>query len=127
MKTIAVIPGRPNSIHLAELPMPRVEDVPGGRGVLVKVLRVGVDGTDKEINAASHVLERDEVERLAGLGERFAGARDDAADRDMLAIRFLLEMADLERENLEILRDLDLEISREGALHNGTKCPTLVP
>ena len=31
---------------------PRVHDVPGGRGLLVKVLGVGVDGTDKEINAA---------------------------------------------------------------------------
>ena len=28
--------------------------MPGGRGVLVKVLRVGVDGTDKEINAAEY-------------------------------------------------------------------------
>jgi len=31
-----------------------VEDVPGGRGVLIKILRVGVDGTDKEINAAEY-------------------------------------------------------------------------
>jgi threonine dehydrogenase-like Zn-dependent dehydrogenase len=52
MKAIAVIPGKPDSVHLAELPKPAVEDVAGGRGVLVKVLRVGVDGTDKEINAA---------------------------------------------------------------------------
>jgi threonine dehydrogenase-like Zn-dependent dehydrogenase len=28
--------------------------VPGGKGVLVRVLRVGVDGTDKEINAAEY-------------------------------------------------------------------------
>ncbi len=52
MKAIAVIPGQPNSVHLAELPKPSVDDVPRGRGVLVRVLRVGVDGTDKEINAA---------------------------------------------------------------------------
>jgi threonine dehydrogenase-like Zn-dependent dehydrogenase len=52
MKAIAVIPGKPDSVHLAELPKPALEDVQGGRGVLVKVLRVGVDGTDKEINAA---------------------------------------------------------------------------
>jgi threonine dehydrogenase-like Zn-dependent dehydrogenase len=31
-----------------------VDDVAGGRGVLVEVLRVGVDGTDKEINAAEY-------------------------------------------------------------------------
>jgi threonine dehydrogenase-like Zn-dependent dehydrogenase len=54
MKAIAVVPGKPNSVHLAELDKPSVSDVPGGRGVLVKVLRVGVDGTDKEINAAEY-------------------------------------------------------------------------
>ena len=54
MKAIAVFPGKPNSIHLADLPEPGVEDVPDGRGVLVEVLRVGVDGTDKEINDAEY-------------------------------------------------------------------------
>ena len=54
MKAIAVIPGQPGSMHLREVPRPRVEDIPGGRGVLVEVLRVGVDGTDKEINAAEY-------------------------------------------------------------------------
>src|SRR5579872_6062552 len=52
MQAIAVHPGRPNSVHLAELPKPRVEDVAGGRGVLVRVLKVGVDATDREINDA---------------------------------------------------------------------------
>ncbi len=54
MKAIAVFPQKPNSVHLAELPTPSVADVPDGRGVLVKVLRVGVDGTDREINAAEY-------------------------------------------------------------------------
>jgi threonine dehydrogenase-like Zn-dependent dehydrogenase len=54
MKAIAVFSGKPDSIHLASLPKPRLEDIPNGRGVLVKVLRVGVDGTDKEINAAEY-------------------------------------------------------------------------
>src|SRR5215471_15708137 len=54
MKAIAVIPGKPDSIHLREAPKPSVDEVPGGRGVLVAVLRVGVDGTDKEINAAEY-------------------------------------------------------------------------
>lgn len=54
MKAIAVFPGKPNSVHLADLPMPSVDDIPNGRGVLVKVLRVGVDGTDREINAAEY-------------------------------------------------------------------------
>jgi threonine dehydrogenase-like Zn-dependent dehydrogenase len=54
MKAIAVRPGTPGSVHLAELAKPSLNDVPNGRGVLVKVLRVGVDGTDKEINAAEY-------------------------------------------------------------------------
>jgi threonine dehydrogenase-like Zn-dependent dehydrogenase len=54
MKAIAVKPGTPNTVHLAELPAPSVNDVPNGRGVLVRVLRVGVDGTDREINAAEY-------------------------------------------------------------------------
>lgn len=54
MKAIAVIPGQRDSIHLAELPKPSVHEIPNGRGVLVQVLHVGVDGTDKEINAAEY-------------------------------------------------------------------------
>src|SRR5438309_9786315 len=54
MKAIAVHPGKPNSIHLREIPEPSVSTVPDGRGVKVEVLRVGVDGTDKEINAAEY-------------------------------------------------------------------------
>src|SRR5678816_371770 len=54
MKAIAVHPGVPNSMHLRDVPEPTLDQVPGGRGVLVEVLRVGVDGTDKEINAAEY-------------------------------------------------------------------------
>jgi glucose 1-dehydrogenase len=54
MKAVAVYPGKPNSVHLATLPKPEVDEIPDGRGVLVRVLRVGVDGTDKEINAAEY-------------------------------------------------------------------------
>src|ERR671936_1235763 len=54
MKAIAVYPGQKNSVHLADLPMPSVEEVPNGRDVLVRLLRCGVDGTDKEINAAEY-------------------------------------------------------------------------
>jgi glucose 1-dehydrogenase len=54
MKAIAVKPGIPNSAYLVEMPKPSVSDIAGGRGVLVKVLRVGVDGTDKEINNAEY-------------------------------------------------------------------------
>ena len=54
MKAVAVFPGTPGSIHLADLPTPSVDDIPDGHGVLVEVLRVGVDGTDKEINDAEY-------------------------------------------------------------------------
>lgn len=54
MKAIAVKPGIPNSVHMVEMPMPSIDAVPAGRGVLVRVLRVGVDGTDKEINNAEY-------------------------------------------------------------------------
>src|SRR5262245_47218769 len=54
MRAVAVYPGRPNSAHLAHMAKPSVAEIAGGRGVLVKVLRVGVDGTDKEINAAEY-------------------------------------------------------------------------
>src|SRR4029079_13240927 len=54
MKAIAVKPGIPNSAHLVEMPKPSIGEIADGRGVLVKVLRVGVDGTDREINAAEY-------------------------------------------------------------------------
>ena len=54
MQAIAVFPGQPNSVHLTQMAKPSASEIPDGRGVLVKVLRVGVDGTDKEINAAEY-------------------------------------------------------------------------
>lgn len=54
MKAVAVHPGKPGSVHLRDIPIPTLGSIPGGRGVLVKVLRVGVDGTDKEIYAAEY-------------------------------------------------------------------------
>src|SRR5437667_887132 len=54
MRAVAVYPGQANSVHLAEMAKPSAADVPLGRGAVVKVLRVGVDGTDKEINAAEY-------------------------------------------------------------------------
>jgi len=54
MKAIAVHPGKKGSVHLAELPKPSLADVKPDpeRGVLVRVLKVGVDATDREINDA---------------------------------------------------------------------------
>lgn len=50
MNAIAVFPRKRDSIHLAQLPAPKLTEIADGRGVLVKVLRCGVDGTDREIN-----------------------------------------------------------------------------
>ena len=58
MKAIAVRPGTPNSVHLAELAKPAVTDIPDGRGVLIRVLKVGVDATDREINDARSTATR---------------------------------------------------------------------
>jgi glucose 1-dehydrogenase len=60
MKAVAVLPGKPNSVHLRDIPVPKLNDqphphvckIPEGRGVLVTVLQVGVDATDREINEA---------------------------------------------------------------------------
>jgi threonine dehydrogenase-like Zn-dependent dehydrogenase len=52
MKAVAVSPGKAHSVHLTELPKPSVHDIPDGKGILVRVLKVGVDATDREINDA---------------------------------------------------------------------------
>jgi len=52
MKAVAVTPGKKNSVHLEDIPRPKLADIPGGKGVLVRVLKVGVDATDREINEA---------------------------------------------------------------------------
>ena len=52
MKAVAVTPGTPDSVHLREIPKPSLDQIPDGKGVLVKVLKVGVDATDREINEA---------------------------------------------------------------------------
>lgn len=54
MKAIAVIPKKKGSIHLTELQKPTIDQIQHGRGVLVKVLQCGVDGTDKEIIEAQY-------------------------------------------------------------------------
>ncbi len=60
MKAVAVLPGKPRSVHLREIaapelvdqPHPHVVTIPEGRAVLIQTLQVGVDATDREINEA---------------------------------------------------------------------------
>jgi len=40
MKAVAVSPGKPDSVHVRDVPMPSLDEIPDGRGVLVKVLCV---------------------------------------------------------------------------------------
>ena len=54
MKAIAVLPGQKNSVHLRDVPKPKVTDVPNGRGVLVRVLKVALDGTDRDIDKGEY-------------------------------------------------------------------------
>jgi threonine dehydrogenase-like Zn-dependent dehydrogenase len=71
MKAVAVYPGKPGSAHLAELPEPKLDDVAGGRGVLVKILRCGLDGTDKEIVAGEYGVAPDGFDFLVTGHENF--------------------------------------------------------
>ncbi|MCA9133574.1 MAG: glucose 1-dehydrogenase [Planctomycetales bacterium] len=52
MQAIAVTPGQANSVHQRDIPRPQLDAVPQGKGIRVKVLKVGVDATDREINDA---------------------------------------------------------------------------
>ncbi|WP_437185454.1 glucose 1-dehydrogenase [Planctomicrobium sp. SH668] len=52
MKALAVRPGVAHSVYLADIPEPKIESIPDGRGVLIKTLQVGLDATDAEINEA---------------------------------------------------------------------------
>lgn len=54
MKALTVTPRVAQSAALRDVPEPSLEDIPGGRGVGVRVLRVGLDGTDREINAGEY-------------------------------------------------------------------------
>jgi glucose 1-dehydrogenase len=54
IKAVATIPGDAGSAHLIDIAEPALESVPAGRGVRVRVLRVGLDGTDKEITAGAY-------------------------------------------------------------------------
>ena len=79
MRAVAVTPGKADSLHLREVRRPQVSDVPGGRGVLVDVIRVGACGTDREIVEALFgtapagddflVIGHENLGRIADVGE----------------------------------------------------------
>ena len=79
MKAVAVIPKQKDSVQLVEMDEPKVSDVPAGRGVKVKTLRVGGCGTDREINNGEYgtapdgfdylVLGHENLGRVVEVGE----------------------------------------------------------
>jgi glucose 1-dehydrogenase len=52
MRAIAIRPGEADSLHERYVARPSLDAIADGHGVLVRVLRVGLCGTDAEINAA---------------------------------------------------------------------------
>jgi threonine dehydrogenase-like Zn-dependent dehydrogenase len=79
VKAVAVVPGKPGSAHLTDIPSPKVSDVADGRGVLVRILRVGLDGTDREINAAEYGTAPDGYDYLI-LGHESLGVVEEVGD-----------------------------------------------
>jgi len=82
-------------MHLREIPEPDISQIPDGRGVKVKVLRVGVDGTDKEINAAEYGAAPPGDDYLVTGHESFGqvvevGRRE--ADRDLVVLPGIAEV-----------------------------------
>ena len=71
MKAVAVTPKAVNSVHLVEMDKPTVADVPGGRGVVVEVLRIGACGTDREINNGEYGVAPDGFDYLVLGHENF--------------------------------------------------------
>jgi len=53
MKAIAIRPGEADSVHLRNVPGPSLDEIPGGRGVRLRPVRVGLCGTDADL-AAGH-------------------------------------------------------------------------
>jgi threonine dehydrogenase-like Zn-dependent dehydrogenase len=54
MRAIAIRPGVPDSLHLRDLPRPLLDDVSGGRGVRVGIIRAGLCGTDADLVAGEY-------------------------------------------------------------------------
>jgi len=93
MKAVAVFPGKPGSAHLTDIPEPSLEAVPNGRGVLVRILRVGLDGTDREITAGEYGTAPEGVDYLVlghesfGVVEQVGPAVTELAPGDYVVAR----------------------------------------
>ena len=89
MKAVAVYPGKVNSVHLEDVPPVSLDDIPvpphsppadPSRGVLVKVLKIGVDATDREINDALYGQAPQECDYLV-IGHECFGIVEDVGNQ----------------------------------------------
>ena len=80
-----------------------MDEIAGGRGVLVKVLRVGVDGTDKEINAAEYGAAPPGFDYLITGHESFGRVVEGGPNASELAVGDYV-VATVRRPGLEHLR-----------------------
>jgi glucose 1-dehydrogenase len=110
MKAVTVTPGVPMSAGLRDIPEPAVGDVADDRGVLVRILQVGLDGTDREINAGEYGASPEGSDFLVlgheslGVVEQVGSAVTELAPGDLVVARVrraggslydLLDMPDL--------------------------------
>lgn len=51
MRSIAILPGHADSLHLREVPAPTLDQVPDFQGVRVRLIRAGLCGTDADLVA----------------------------------------------------------------------------
>jgi threonine dehydrogenase-like Zn-dependent dehydrogenase len=72
MKAIAIVPGAADSLRLREVERPRLDAVPGGRGVRVRIVRVGLCGTDADLVGGAYGRAPDGVDFLV-LGHESLG------------------------------------------------------
>ncbi|MDZ4770229.1 MAG: glucose 1-dehydrogenase [Chloroflexota bacterium] len=49
MKAVAITPRQARTAFLVDLPAPSLDEIPEGRGVLVRIIMIGQDGTDKDL------------------------------------------------------------------------------
>ena len=82
MKAITVTPGKPMSTELRDIPNPSLDDISGGRGVLVRVLRVGLDGQGAARGMDPHPLDADRARSRPDVPEQLPGQRREPGQGD---------------------------------------------
>src|SRR5919204_317424 len=132
MKAVAVHPGQPNSMHLAEVDEPRLNDIPDGRGVLVTGGEREVEIPSDAINQGFVLGNKVMVGSVNASPDDFARGRDDLVKAYAFYPGWLEKLLTTPVPGLEsyeqMLRELTenkdaikvfVEVAREGAAVNG--------